>query len=147
MRVIFVCSGNICRSPMAEGLFRDQLTKRGIRGAAISMGTLDLVGRAAAENAIIAMEKRGVDINHHRSQGISAGILRAADRVFVMERAHIAALEKRSPGLGAKAELLGRLDGGPDEIDDPVGQDLATFEACADRLVACIDAIFAEGRV
>ena len=131
---------------MAEVLFRTALDARGLSGASLSMGTLELQGERASKNAIEVMRARGVDLTRHRSQGLSAGILRAADRVFVMERQHIDALNRRAPGLGSKAELLGRFDGGPEEIDDPVNQDLETFEACAARIEACLSAVLAGSR-
>lgn len=141
-RAIFVCSGNICRSPMAERLFNAALKKRGLKGMAISMGTLGLQRRRAASNAVEALKEIDIPLEDHRSQGLSAGLLGHGTVVFVMERAHRDAVLRAAPGVGPRAMLLGQFDpdGGDAEIEDPVGQDLDAFRTCRNRLERCIDA-------
>ncbi len=107
---------------------------------AISMGTLDLQGRSAARAAIQALDEIGIDLTGHVSQGISPGLLRMATHIFVMEQAHADAILRLEPGLAEKITLLGRYDGGDDEIADPVGQPVEAFRICRDRLDACIGA-------
>lgn len=140
-RAIFVCSGNICRSPMAEHLFARALRSRGLKGAVISMGTLGLQGRGAAAEAVEAMAELGVDISGHGSQGVSLGLLHHATEIFVMERAHRDYVLRADPALSARVVMLGAHDpeGGPEEIADPVGGPIEAFRACRDRLERCID--------
>lgn len=142
IRVVFICSGNICRSPMAERLFLAAARQRGVDAMAISMGTLNLVGRSASREAIEALRQIGVDLSDHRSQGLSIGLLRHADRVLVMEHAHRRRLLALDSVLADRIELLGQHDpAGPDEIDDPVDQPLPAFIATRDRLVRAIDGL------
>lgn len=128
---------------MAERLFAAAATRRRIEHKALSMGTLNLQGRPASNEAIEALRLVGIDLSDHRSQGISIGLLNHADRILVMEQAHEARLRQLSPGLSPKIALLGEFDpdrSGPDEIDDPVGQPLEDFIECRDRLIRCIEA-------
>ncbi len=144
MRVVFICSGNICRSPMAESIFAAELHKRGEQGAAISMSTLGLHGRAASTNARAAVAEIGLDLQAHRSQSVSVGLLAHADVIFVMEAAHREFILCAAPSVGPRIVLMGTLDpeGGPDEIDDPVGQPIEAFRACRDRIRRAVLAWF-----
>lgn len=141
-RIVFVCSGNICRSPMAAGLARDVLTKQKVAHMVISAGTLNIQGQPASKNAVEAMRLIGLDIEGHRSQGASRHLMGLADKLVVMSPGHEKALLEMDPALAPKIQRMwsyakppGRLD----EIEDPVGQDLDAFIACRDELVACID--------
>jgi protein-tyrosine-phosphatase len=144
MRAVFICSGNICRSPMAERIFAEELKVRGDHGAAISMSTLGLHGRTASKNARTAASESGLDLEAHRSQPVSAGLLVHADVIFVMEAAHREFVLRAAPSVGPRIVLMGTLDpeGGPDEIDDPVGQSIEVFRRCRDRLRRSILAWF-----
>lgn len=141
-RAVFVCSGNICRSPMAEGIFRAELARRGESGVAISMGTLGIQGRPASAHAVQVMEEIGIDVSPHRSQGVSLGLLRHATEIFAMERAHRDVLHQMDPALGARVVQLGAMDpeGGAEDIADPIGGSLDAYRACRDRLARCIGA-------
>lgn len=129
---------------MAERLFVARAATRGQKAMALSMGTLGLVNRSASTNAVRTVRRWDIDLSDHRSQGLGIGLLKRVEHIFVMERAHIDALAARDRSVARRARLLGELDGGPAEIADPVGQDLPVFEACADRLVTCIDAFLDE---
>jgi protein-tyrosine phosphatase len=128
---------------MAEALFRRALASRGVGGMAISMGTLNLTGRAAAPHAIEALDEIGVDLRGHRSQGLSLGLLRAADAVFAMESMHVAELGRLAPDLAGRVDLLGRWapdpEAGGEEIPDPIRDPIETYRAVRDRMVAAID--------
>jgi protein-tyrosine-phosphatase len=134
-RFIFVCSGNICRSPMAEGIARKRLAEAGIAAQAISMGTLGIFGQPASGHAVDVCADHGIDISDHRSQGVSYGLLDRADAVLVMERAHQEQLLQLRPDL-TNVWLLSQFDGESDSPDvaDPIGQDRAAYEACYERL-------------
>ncbi len=87
-RLLFVCTANRCRSPMAEHLARRSLADRGIDAEVVSAGRLG--GRFAASNgAVAAMAKRGIDLRGHTSAPIDPDTLAHADLVLVMERAHL----------------------------------------------------------
>lgn len=128
LRIAFVCSGNICRSPMAESLAEAYFEERDIPVVTLSAGTLGLQGREAARQAQLAMDEIDHDISDHRSQGISAGLLRHADAIVVMEPKHVRQLEQADPALTDNVVRLWEwADASIEGIDDPVGEDLETF--------------------
>lgn len=137
-RVVMVCSGNICRSPMAQAIAAHLL---GPDAMVISAGTLGIHGQPAAVHAVRAVEELGLSLEGHRSQGVSLPLLRAADHVVVMSPVHQIELLRRDPALIDKivplwtfAAPAGRLK----EIVDPVGQDYAAFAACRADLEQCL---------
>ncbi len=90
MRVLFVCSGNVCRSPMAETLFRQAADHAGINELRIaSAGTLGLWNLPAAPEAIDALREVGLDLGAHRSRGLVAEEIAATDWIVTMAREHI----------------------------------------------------------
>lgn len=140
LRVIFVCSGNICRSPMAQVVFSEAARTRGVDHLSISMGTLGLMNAPAADEAIAACADRGIDLRAHRSQGLNRMLLQRASHVFVMEAQHRDAVVARGVDP-ARVHYLGAFDPEDprEEIDDPVDQSQEVFEACLDRIVRAID--------
>lgn len=140
-RIVFVCSGNICRSPMAAALAEKMLAEARIDAVVISAGTLGIQNTPAATNAILALQELGIPLEHHRSQGISLALLRASDHIVVMSPHHAEEILQRDPKLASKirrlwehAEPAGRLA----EIADPVGLDLESFVECRVDLEQCL---------
>ena len=135
LRVVFVCSGNICRSPMAQYIFEAEAQRRGVPHIALSMGTLGLVGQPAPAEAIAVCEEIGVDIASHQSQPLSAAILKHAKQIFVMEPQHVEALQKIGVA-GESVQYLGSWDPKDQrqEIDDPIEQPIEVFRAVRERI-------------
>lgn len=147
LRLIFVCSGNICRSPMAAAIARDLAEHHGQEVVVISCGTLGIVGQPAAENARRAVAEIGLDLQSHYSQGVSRGFIEHADHVFVMAPKHESRLRQMVPSLGKRVVRTWEWSSEPiTQIDDPVGKDLDAFRVCRDRLLECIEAWFAAQR-
>jgi protein-tyrosine phosphatase len=125
MRILTVCLGNVCRSPLAQGLLAREL--QGFPGLAVSSaGLLALVGHPADAMARQVAARHGLDIGGHRAQQVSAGLCQQHDLVLVMERAQKAALEQRFPQVRGKVFHLdadGQID-----IADPYRQPMAAFE-------------------
>jgi protein-tyrosine phosphatase len=141
LRIVCVCSGNICRSPMAQGLVRRKLSERGRAAAVISAGTLDLGGRSAAEHACTAMRMWGEPIEGHRSQKVSIPLLQLADYVLVMSPNHEAYILAADPRLERRLVRIWEYASTPLEepgIPDPVGRELEDFIGCRDLLEDCI---------
>ena len=126
MRVLFVCSGNICRSPIAEGI---AAALPGVDAA--SAGSLAMSGSAATEEAVVAAALLGVDIGDHRSRPLDSAHVAWADLVFGMESRHLDAVAR----LGGSARLL-RPDGDP--IDDPYGLSQTVYHEVSARLADAI---------
>jgi L-threonylcarbamoyladenylate synthase len=150
MRYLFVCTGNLCRSPMAEGLAARILADRlgcapeelGRHGIDVeSAGTAAMPGLAASPNAVEAMRERGIDIGSHRSRPITVDVLLAADYIWVMTRSHLESVLRLAPELAGRVALV---DPTGDAIADPIGGDLDAYRACAGYLEKAIAVRLAE---
>jgi protein-tyrosine phosphatase len=140
--VLFVCHGNICRSPYAEVAFR-RLTPRAW-GDAVPVHSAGFIGpnRPSPATAVKVAGRRGVHLEAHRSRLVGSGVVKEADLVVVMSAPQARAV-RRLLGLAARQVLvLGDLDpGSPDrrEIRDPVDGPEALFEAVYARIDACLE--------
>jgi len=139
VKFLFVCTGNTCRSPMAEGMFRkylakklecsvDQLDKMGYK--ICSAGVMDAAGFPASPEAIAACAAKGIDIRAHKSRWLSEQLVRESDFVFVMSQMHRERVVALSPEAANKCALLAESEG----IADPVGQSQEIFNNCADLI-------------
>ena len=135
MQILFVCTGNTCRSPMAEGLFNARAARRGLSHRASSCGTAALSGRSATELAVGAVKKYGADIGGHVSQPLSETLLVRADKVYCMTPAHADAVASAYPAHAEKVEALSS------PVPDPFGGDEGDYAAAAAAISAAVDAI------
>lgn len=138
LRIVFVCSGNICRSPLAAAIAQRMLDAAKIPAVTISAGTLGLSGHSAAAHTITTAAEIGLDLTSHRSQGVSLALMRMADHIVVMAPHHAQFLLQGDPTLAPRIVRLwefARDDGQPlDHIPDPVGKDLFTFRRARDLI-------------
>lgn len=145
-RIALVCTGNTCRSPMAEGLARKLLAERlSVRSDEIgefgfelrSMGVQAAAGQPASKHAVSVMREQGVDLAGHLSRPAAAEDLSRYDRIFCMTRGHRAALAATlPPGREKQLELL---DPEGRDIPDPIGGDREDYERTAAALLACLE--------
>jgi protein-tyrosine phosphatase len=138
VQFLFVCTGNSCRSPMAQGIFKkylaeklrcsvDRLQAMGYKVA--SAGTLGAAGFAASQEAIAACAAKGVDIDSHTSRALSRESIEGSDFVFVMEQMHRQRVVAICPEAEGRCVLL--AEGG---IGDPIGQPQEVYDRCADLI-------------
>lgn len=105
-KILFVCTGNTCRSPMAEELFREKTGTGDNRFQVISAGTSAGRGVPAAEEAVQALKERGLDLSEHQSRPITGELLKEADLILTMTRNHKETLLQMEPGVGDKVFTL-----------------------------------------
>lgn len=139
--IIFVCFGNLCRSPMAEGFLKDRLKREGrdtdyrVRSA----GTWASEGQPAAAYALQAMLERGIDISGHRSHGLTQSDVEEADLILVMSAGYKEAIELEFPESRGKTHLLSEMVGRSYDIADPYGGPLVGYRRCAEELERLIE--------
>lgn len=133
-RVLIVCTGNICRSPMAEGFMRQLLRERKIDGISVTSAGLSAIsGSPVVDRAALAALEEGVDIGSHRSRALTEEMVAAADFILVMDHSHRRALAEWYPYARSKVFLLGSFrDGNLDDVDihDPYGPNMDEFRKC-----------------
>lgn len=136
--VLMVCTGNICRSPMAELLCRDYAEARGRVMEVRSAGTAGLIDQPADPKAVAVCRELDLDLSAHRSQGITDELIAWADYVLVMEYAHASYVREHFPAVGEKLMLLGTF-GGMVEIADPLGGWTFRFRRSRNDIKKCVD--------
>jgi len=123
--VLFVCVGNICRSPSAEVMLRHAVQGRGIQVSSAGLGAL--VGHGIDATAQALLVEQGMDGTAHRARQIDDAILGSADLVLTMERKHIHRITEIAPQASGKTFLLGKWQQDR-EIPDPYRQQRPAFE-------------------
>ncbi len=134
--ILIVCTANVCRSPMAEGLLRTILQEQPRFGdwKVESAGTWVYEGQPASSRTLKVLRERGIDMSHHRARGINKELLQAFDLVFTMEKGHKEALLSEFPELAGRVFLISELVGSNKDIIDPMGGELADYEDTAREL-------------
>jgi protein-tyrosine phosphatase len=135
-RVLMVCVGNICRSPMAEGLLRARFAARG-RGLVASAGLAALVGRPADPEAVGLCAAQGVDLSAHRAWQLTPALVSGFDVVLVMEEGHRREVEALAPALRGRVHRLGRF--GAFDVHDPYRRGRPAFEEALGRIERGLD--------
>ena len=146
---LFICTGNTCRSPMAEGMFRKLLADKLkcsdqdlmdlgyiVQSAGLAAGE----GHPASPESVEILATRGVDLHSHLSQPVSPRLLQQADYVFTMTRQHRDIILREFPNLPARVEMLDREG----DVLDPIGFPADYYEKCADQIERNLQEILAD---
>ncbi len=146
--ILIVCTGNICRSPMGQGLLAHALQAqpeplRSLK--VISAGVAAHTGEPISENSVVALRKVGIDISHLRSTGLTQQMLDDALVVFGMTESHRSIIRARARPAPEHLYLFRELMPPPadPEIADPFGGPLKLYEACRDEMVEAIPSLLA----
>jgi tRNA threonylcarbamoyl adenosine modification protein (Sua5/YciO/YrdC/YwlC family) len=144
---LFVCTGNTCRSPMAEGLFRKFLAERlqcaeeelFDRGFVVaSAGLAAAIGAPASPESIEITQQRGVDLRAHASQPLTDRLLEQADHIYTMTQGHKHSIQAARPDISDRLDLLSREKV---DISDPIGGGIKEYEICEQEIEKQIIAI------
>jgi RpiB/LacA/LacB family sugar-phosphate isomerase len=135
--ILFVCTGNVCRSPMAEGLFR-HATQGRTDCQAVSAGVGALEGQPPSPHAVRALKELGIDISQLRSRALTPDLVERADYIFGMTHSHVDSINLLFPLAAEKTFLLREFDETLDEfekdITDPIGGSYETYAYCRDQI-------------
>jgi protein-tyrosine-phosphatase/tRNA A37 threonylcarbamoyladenosine synthetase subunit TsaC/SUA5/YrdC len=143
-RILFICTGNTCRSPMAAGLCARLLADRlgctprelNRHGFCVqSAGLSAMIGGAATPDAVGVAAELGADISQHRSDRVNLDMLLWADYVFAMTAGHWYALKSIPAGEWPEPRLLSPRN---EDVDDPIGGELADYRSCANQIIECL---------
>ncbi|MBI5775440.1 MAG: ribose 5-phosphate isomerase B [Verrucomicrobia bacterium] len=142
--ILFVCTGNICRSPMAEGLLRQRVKGRGeFRVLSAGVGAID--GMAPSTYAVRALRELDIDIAGQRSRMLTAEAVQAADYIFGMTRGHVDAITLLYPRATEKTFVLREFDDTLDffekDISDPIGGSYEVYLNCRDQIEQGIESM------
>lgn len=146
-RILFVCTGNTCRSPMAEGILKKMLRENGIDYIQISSaGTDSWRGCPASLPALEVGKSSGIDLTSHSSRKLTQEMLREADLILAMSKRHLDYIKKLNQDAIEKSFLLKSFPQGSDGesfwIDDPVGGTSDGYRRCFSDLKRNIERIF-----
>ena len=141
MHVVIVCTGNTCRSPIAEALARRAISDRGLEDITVSSaGTGAWDGAPVSEGAYLVGLERQVDLSQHQAVLLTREVVSGADLILTMARHHRARVEEL--GGGEKVRLLGEfagLLGDEAEVRDPFGGDLEEYRSTFDQLTRLLE--------
>lgn len=155
LKVLFVCAGNTCRSPLAEGLARRRFGRDGVVFA--SAGLSALRGEPASQGSLVVAAEAGVDLGAHRARPLDEAALAGVDWVVAMTRAQARQVLARFPDFAGRVGVLGlpgvdlrteRHTTGGVDVPDPFGGQLTDYHAMAERVSRLLDGwggVFAPG--
>lgn len=139
--ILFICTGNTCRSPMAEGLFR-KLSAAHPEWHAASAGTSAWHGQEASPETLRVLEAQGVNLSCHESRPVTDDLMEKATAVYAMTESHLAALLANFPEHGDKVRLVTCYTDNRN-IADPIGCGQSAYNSVARQLSSAIQAIIA----
>jgi protein-tyrosine-phosphatase len=132
--VLFVCTANICRSPMAEALFRAMVSEQAGEWRIASAGTWAAIGQPAARFTRQVLAEQRISMDDHCSQAIERELMEQYALVLVMERGHKEALQVEFPDLAGRVYMLSEMVSRHREVYDPIGGPMIDFQDMAKEI-------------
>ncbi len=143
-RVLFVCAGNTCRSPMAVAALSEALGEEGQRVAISSAGVLAADDAPASAHAVEVAGRRGLDLSAHRARRLTAAQLAEADLVLAMDGTQLGAVRRMSPEAASRSHVSSDFGAGAPAgvgVPDPFGGSVEAYEECLRRIVEHVERI------
>lgn len=143
--ILFVCTGNICRSPMAEYLFRHYIKDKNSNWDAVSGGLSASYGQNASTEAVQALNECGVDLSTHRSRPVNRELTAAAAVIIGMTGAHCEQLARLDPAIAEKTFLLMSFASPPGELmdlADPIGMSLDVYRKTRETIARAVPGLY-----
>jgi len=142
MKFLIVCTGNTCRSPMAEGIMNYLVKANNMDIMVKSAGVFAVDGDRVSTNAIKAMKNKGIDISNYKSTFLHEELINEADIILTMSNSHRVEILRRYPQAKGKTYQINEYALGKNkDISDPFGGDLMTYEIVRDELYCAIEKI------
>ena len=146
VKVLFVCSGNICRSPMAAEYARHRASRKGLSHlVGASAGTLGIEDAPASAAAIRTLQEAGLDLSAHRSRGLTDADVRSSDLIIGMTHDHLEHVARCHAGGQEERWLLRAFESGVDprraapELADPIGKPIEFYREQFGLIRTCVD--------
>ncbi len=141
MNIIFVCTGNTCRSPMAEAVAKSIFAYKGIEADVISRGLSVALPSDASENSRKAMEEMGLSLEGFTSRPLTYEDVEWADVIITMTKAHKTAVAGVCLEMGKELYTMAEAAGEKDDVSDPFGGNIEIYRNCAKQIKAYIEKI------
>lgn len=141
-KVLFICTANICRSPMAEAILDALAKDGGLSFQVESAGTAALVGKPMAPNAVVALEELGIHHEDHQARQVDRAMLAEAELVLAMGPQHVTALRRLCDGLACEIYTLPEYATGvssDETISDPYGLTISAYRSSVRQLLRYIE--------
>lgn len=145
-QILFVCTGNSCRSVMAEGLFKHYMKGREAEFSATSAGISAIDGYYATEETIRVMREEGIDVSNHRTKRLTIPMILTADEIFVMETFHQDWIIRMAPEVESRVHLMTEFLENPTmrSIPDPIRMPESFYKSTMNVITACVKKIIEE---
>jgi len=148
MNILFVCTGNTCRSPMAEGLLKDMAEKRGLKLEVTSAGVFAFDGQEVSKEAVEVMKEENIDIAKHRARIIHRDMVESANLILTMSKSHKRELLRKYDFIKDKIYTLKEYAYGREEdILDPFGRGVKAYKKAKEEIKEALKEIIEKGQL
>ncbi|MCF6459901.1 low molecular weight protein arginine phosphatase [Clostridium sp. Cult3] len=146
MNILFVCTGNTCRSPMAQGLLEDMARKKDLDIVVRSAGVFALDGQSVSREAVQVLREEGINISHHRANMIHRDLVEESDLILTMSKSHKEALLSKYDFIEGKVFTLKEYAYGLEEdILDPFGRGIDVYRHTKEEIKDALEEIIYKG--